>query len=171
MMVVTLHDRTPETVSVYFTKAQQPEIKQMLPQKATSVEEALAEFAKTQLPGATSYGRTIYADGHYIGDVWIYGIDTNNTPNAMLSYCIFEKEMWGRGAATQGVRLFLENARDRFGLQTVGAFTYAENAASIRVLEKNGFVLNETFNEDGILSYYYQMGWFGSGAAGLQEFP
>ena len=157
MMEITLHGRTAETTSVYFTQAQQPEIKQMLPQKATSVEEALADFAKTQLPGATSFGRTIYADGRYIGDVWIYGIDMNDTPNAMLSYCIFEKEMWGRGAATSGVRLFLEEVRERFGLQTVGAFTYAVNAASIRVLEKNGFTLVESFSEEGILSQYYHL--------------
>lgn len=157
MMEVTLHDRTAETVSVYFTQAQQPEIKQMLPQKATSVEEALADFAKSQLPGTTSYGRTIYADGRYIGDVWIYGIDMNDTPNAMLSYCIFAKELWGRGAATAGVRLFLEEVRDRFALQTIGAFTCAANAASIRVLEKNGFSRVESFSEDGILSLYYQV--------------
>lgn len=156
-MEITVRDRTANTAATYFEKAQQPEIKQMLPQKATSVEEALADFAKTQLPGATSYGRTIYADGHYIGDVWIYGIDMKDTPNAMLSYCIFEKEMWGKGAATQGVRLFLEEVRDRFGLQTVGAFTYAANAASIRVLEKNGFSLVESFSEEGILSQYYHL--------------
>ena len=156
-MEITVRDRTANTAATYFEKAQQLEIKQMLPQKATSVEEALADFAKTQLPGATSYGRTIYADGHYIGDVWIYGIDMKDTPNAMLSYCIFEKEMWGKGAATQGVRLFLEEVRDRFGLQTVGAFTYAVNAASIRVLEKNGFSLVESFSEEGILSQYYHL--------------
>ena len=156
-MEITVRDRTANTAATYFEKAQQPEIKQMLPQKATSVEEALADFAKTQLPGATSYGRTIYADGHYIGDVWIYGIDMKDTPNAMLSYCIFEKEMWGKGAATQGVHLFLEEVRDRFGLQIVGAFTYAANAASIRVLEKNGFSLVESFSEEGILSQYYHL--------------
>ena len=156
MMKVTLRDRTAETVAVYFTKAQQPAIKQMLPQKATSVEEALADFAKTQQPGATSYGRTIYADECYIGDVWVYGMDLHDTPNAMLSYCIFEKEMWGRGAATESVRLLLEDVQERLGLKTIGAFTYAANAASIRVLEKNGFVLKETFSEDGELSQFYQ---------------
>ena len=156
-MEITVRDRTANTAATYFEKAQQPEIKQMLPQKATSVEEALADFAKTRLPGATSFGRTIYADGRYFGDVWIYGIDMNDTPNAMLSYCIFEKEMWWRDAATRGVRLFLEEVRDRFGLQTVGAFTYAVNAASIRVLEKNGFSLVESFSEEGILSQYYHL--------------
>lgn len=157
MMEVTLHDRTTETVSLYFTKAQQPEIKQMLPQKATSVEEALVDFVKTQLPGATSYGRTIYADDRYIGDVWIYGIEMNDTPNAMLSYCIFEPDMWGKGAATTGVQMFLEEVQLKFGLKTIGAFTYAANAASIRVLEKNGFSQIESFIEEGILSQYYQL--------------
>lgn len=156
-MNITLRDRTVETVAIYFERAQQPEIKQMIPQKATTVEEALADFEKTKLPGATSYGRTIYADGHYIGDVWIYGIDVDDKPDAMLSYCVFEKELWGKGAATAGVRLFLKEVRDRYGLKTVGAFTYAANAASIRVLEKNGFSLVESFSEDGILSRYYQV--------------
>lgn len=158
MMKVTLRERTAETVSVYFTKAQQPEIKQMLPQKATTVEEALADFAKTQLPGATSYGRTIYADGRYIGDVWIYGIDLSDTPNAMLSYCVFEPELWGKGAATEAVQLFLGEVQEKFGLRTIGAFTYAANAASVRVLEKTGFALVEAFSEGGVLSQYHQRG-------------
>lgn len=157
-MNITLHPRTAETVAIYFEKAQYPAIKRMLPQKATSVEEALADFAKTQQPGAASYGRTIYADGCYVGDVWIYGIDPADTPNAMLSYCIFEPELWGKGAATRAVQLFLTEVQEKYGLQTVGAFTYAENAASIRVLEKNGFTLIETFGEDGVLSQYYQRG-------------
>lgn len=155
-MKITLHPRTAETVAIYFDKAQQPAIRSMLPQKAKTVEEALTDFAKTQLSGATSYGRTIYSDGRYIGDVWIYGIDVNDTPNAMLSYCIFEKGLWGKGAATEGVRLFLEEVWDRFGLQTIGAFTYAENHPSIRVLEKNGFNLEEEFIEQGMASRYYQ---------------
>lgn len=157
-MNITLRERTAKTVAIYFEKAQQPVIKLMLPQKATSVEEALADFEKTQLLGATSYGRTIYADESYIGDVWIYAIDLNDTPNAMLSYCVFEHELWGKGVATEAVHLFLDAVQEKFGLQTVGAFTFAENAGSIRVLEKNGFALVEAFCEGGVLSQYYQRG-------------
>ncbi len=154
-MIISLHDRTAETVATYFVKAQHPEIRRMLPQKAKSGEEALADFVKTRQPDATSYGRTIYADGRYVGDVWVYAIDPSDTPNAMLSYCIFEPALWGRGAATEGVRLFLAEVEAKYGLQTVGAFTYAENDASIRVLEKNGFELEEEFTEDGVASRYY----------------
>ena len=155
-MTITLHPRTAETVAVYFAKAQQPAIRRTLPPKARTVEEALADFAKTQLPGANSYGRTIQADGRYVGDVWVYAIAPADTPNAMLSYCVFEPDMWGKGVATEAVRLFLAEVLERFGLTSVGAFTYAENAASIRVLEKNGFRLMEEFTEDGVASRYYQ---------------
>ena len=156
-MTITLHPRTAETVRIYFEKAQRPEIRRMLPQKAQTVDEALADFEKTQLPGATSYGRTIQADGRYVGDVWIYAIDPADKPNAMLSYCVFAPDMWGKGVATEAVRLFLAEAAERFALTTVGAFTYADNSASIRVLEKNGFRLTEEFTEDGVASRYYQL--------------
>lgn len=155
-MKITLHARTAATAAVYFDRAQQPCIRQMLPQKARTLDEALANFARTQLPGATSYGRTIDADGRYVGDVWVYAIDLADTPNAMLSYCIFEPDLWGCGAATAAVGLFLDEVRERFGLHTIGAFTYAQNAASVRVLEKNGFMLVEEFVENGVASRYYQ---------------
>lgn len=155
-MNVTLHERTAETVRIYFERAQQPCIRRMLPQRAQTVEEALADFARTQQPGANSFGRTIRVDGRYIGDVWVYCIDLSDTPNAMLSYCIFEPDAWGMGVATEAVRLFLAEVRERFGLRTLGAFTYAGNAGSIRVLEKNGFRLEESFEEEGVLSCYYQ---------------
>ena len=154
-MNIILRPRTKETVRIYFDKARQPAIRRTLPQKAQTVEEALAEFRKTQLPGATSDGRTIWLDDQYVGDVWIYAIDMADTPNAMLSYCVFE-ENWGKGIATEAARLFLAEAAEKHGLNTIGAFTYAENIASIRVLEKNGFTLEETFTEDGVTSRYYQ---------------
>lgn len=155
-MEITLHERTEDTVRIYFEKAQQPFIRSMLPQRAKTVEEALAAYRHTRHPGANSFGRTIRADGRYVGDVWVYCIDLTDTPNAMLSYCVFEPEVSGRGIATQAVSLFLEAAAAECGLRTVGAFTYADNAASIRVLEKNGFEMQESFTEEDRLSYYFQ---------------
>lgn len=155
-MTIRLGDRTAETVRIYFEKAQNPIIKAVLPQKAQTVEEALRDFEKTQLPGASSYGRTVLADGRYVGDVWCCGIDRGDEPNAMLSYCVFEPDCWGKGIATEAVGLFLRDACAKYELNTVGAFTFSRNAASIRVLEKNGFALKEEFIEDGEKSRYYQ---------------
>ena len=155
-MEISLRERTEDTVRIYFERAQQPYIRSMLPQRARTVEEAVEDFRRTQLPGANSFGRTIFVDGRYVGDVWIYGIDPADAPGAMLSYCVFEPEVSGMGVATKAVSTFLEKVAVRYRLLTVGAFTYADNAASIRVLEKNGFERHESFEEEGRLSYYFQ---------------
>lgn len=68
-MNIELKDRTADTVVAYFRATRDPEIRRLLPQKATTEAEALADFEKTQRPDATSYGRTIHADGKYIGDI------------------------------------------------------------------------------------------------------
>ena len=154
-MKITLGERTAETVAAYFEQTRSPAIRKTLPQKAQTLEEALADFRRTQEPGAQSFGRTIYADGEYIGDVWCYCMDSVGDPQAMVSYCVFEPELWGRGAATEALGLFLTEIRERFGLERIGAFTFADNTASIRVLEKNGFRLMEAFTEDGVESGYY----------------
>lgn len=155
-MDIYLGERTTDTVKLYFERANNPKIKQMLPQRAKSVDEALDDYEKTLLPDATSYGRTIWAEGRYIGDVWCYCIDMNNDPNAMISYCIFGESYWSKGTATKAVALFIKEICDKYRLKTIGAFTFAENIASIRVLEKNGFIVKEEFEEDGKLSKYLQ---------------
>ncbi len=154
--MIALGDRSEETVRIYFSRAQQPIIKALLPQKAQTVEEALRDYQATRLPDATSYGRTILVDGSYVGDVWCYSLKKQEEPNAMLSYCLFEPACWGKGIATRAVGMFLEDVRERYNLQTIGAFTFADHAASIRVLEKNGFCLLEEFTEDGRRSKYFQ---------------
>ena len=155
-MVITLGERTAETVRIYFEKANRPEIKKVLPQKAKTVEEALADYEKTRLPGATSFGQTILADGRYVGDVWCYCINMEDEPNCMVSFCVFELESWSKGIATAALKLFIEAIRAKYGVKTIGAFTYANNLASISVLEKNGFSVMEEFEENGILSKYLQ---------------
>ena len=156
-MRVQLGERTAETVALYFARARQKTIQATLPQKARTVEEALRDYRATLLPGAASYGRTILADGAYVGDVWCYCIDQAGTPGAMLSYCVFEPSYWSRGVATEAVSLFLTEVKERYGLSTVGAFTFADNRASIKVLEKNGFFLAEEFREDGRASQYLSL--------------
>ena len=71
MMIIALKERTADSVRTYFEKANRPEIKQVLPQKAKTVEEALADYEESLLPNAASFGQTVYVDGKYVGDVWI----------------------------------------------------------------------------------------------------
>lgn len=154
-MNILLGERTAETAAVYFARTRDPAIQRVLPQRAQTLEEFLADFRKTREPGVDSFGRTIRADGQYVGDVWCYGMDPAGDPQAMVSYCVFDQALWGRGIATEALGLFLEEIRERFGLERAGAFTFMENTGSIRVLEKNGFRLTEAFTEDGVESGYY----------------
>jgi len=155
-MVISLGERSEETVKIYFEKAKNPIIKEFLPQKAQTVEEALQDYHAALLQDAKSYGKTIIVDEKYIGDIWCYCIDRNGEPNAMLSYCIFDQTYWSRGIATKAISLFLEEVRREYGLRTIGAFTFSDNNASLRVLEKNGFSVEEEFMEDGRESKYLQ---------------
>lgn len=154
-MRIELRDRTADTVVTYFRMTRDPAVCRYLPQKAKSEQEALDDFEKTRRPGCSSYGRTVYADGRYVGDVWCYGIQREE-PNAMVSYCIFERPYWGRGIATKALKLFLAEVKTKFCAGTFGAFTFSENESSIRVLLKNGFTCVETFTEDAAESKYFQ---------------
>lgn len=155
-MIVTLRERTADTVRIYFEKANKPEIKQVLPQKAKTVEEALEDYKNTLLPNASSFGQTIYADGQFIGDIWCYCIDTSTEPNCMISFCIFETCFWSKGIATAAISIFIKNISAKYGIKTIGAFTFSHNSASIRALEKNDFLIMEEFEEDSTLSKYLQ---------------
>lgn len=155
-MNIELKPRTKENVSIYFHQVQDDEIKKYLPQKAKSEAEAIADFEKTLLSGSTSYGKSIYADSIYIGDIWAYCIG-DEEPNAMLSFCIFNKSMWGKGVATKAAKLFISEIIEKYGLKTLGAFTFSNNFASIKVLLNNGFQEKETFEEDGIESKFFQI--------------
>lgn len=154
-MNIELRDRTEETVRVYFNMTRDEEIQSLCPQKAKTEDEAVADFYETLSDNAKSYGRTIYIDGEYIGDIWCYCIDRDENPNAMVSYCIFKKGYWGRGIGSIALEMFLKEVTEKLQLKSIGAFTYANNIGSIRVLEKNGFVLSESFEEDGTESSFY----------------
>ena len=156
-MIITLEKRTADTVRTFFEKTDRPEIRQVLPQKAKTVEEALENYEETLRPDAESFGQTVYVDGQYVGDVWCYCIDLNDEPNCMLSFCIFELEYWNKGIATTAVKMFIQNICALYHVKTIGAFTFSDNLASIRVLEKNGFVVMEEFEEGGVLSKYLQL--------------
>lgn len=151
---VELRERTEEHVREYFRRTQDPSIRAMLPMTAETEEQAVEQFRRSICPGAKSCGRTIYADGRYVGDVWIYCIHEEDEPDAMLSCCVFDKSAWGRGVAAAAVRQFLPDMAARYDLHTVGAFTYAKNAGSLRVLQKTGFAVEGRFTEDGVDSCY-----------------
>jgi RimJ/RimL family protein N-acetyltransferase len=75
--------------------------------------------------------RTIEADGEVAGNVvsWI------GDEGRLVGYWV-SRDYWGKGIATAALRAFLDEVLER----PLWALVHAENAGSIRVLEKNGFV-------------------------------
>ena len=53
---------------------------------------------------------------------------------------VLRRDRWGQGLATEAVVAFMEEARVRFGVTRFTAVVEAPNAASIRLLERLGFV-------------------------------
>lgn len=156
-MNLILKTRTANHVEVFWDKTQDAEIKRLFPSSMGSLEEALVLFQKSLKKDASSYGKVIYFEGNYIGDIWCYGIDETDEKMAMLSVVIFEKELWGKGIATSVTRMFIEEVFNHFNITKIGAFTYSNNYASIGVLKKVGFVKIEEFIEGGTESIYFEL--------------
>jgi len=93
-------------------------------------------------------------EGRYIGYSGLY---PNFRPGgsvpgeAVLAFC-FARQYWGKGLATEAGRAFVTFGFDQLQLKRIVAVSEVGNAASIRVLEKLGFVCTET--ETGVRSFY-----------------
>lgn len=155
-MDVILKKRMKDHVITFWEKTQDEEIQQLFPFSIESLEDALKLYEESLKDGALSYGKVIYYGNKYIGDIWCYGIDEINEKMAMLSIVIFEKELWGRGIASQVTKDFIKEVFSKYKIDKVGTFTYAFNDRSIILLEKAGFTKVETFIEDGIESIYLE---------------
>ena len=144
-MGIILKTRTKDHVITFWEKTQDKEIRKLFPFSTESLEKALMLFEESLKGNALSYGKVIYFEGKYIGDIWCYGIDESNEKMAMLSVVIFEKELWGKGIATESTKAFVKEVFSEFDIEKIGAFTYSNNYGSIYLLKKAGFLEIETF--------------------------
>ncbi len=95
--------------------------------------------------------RTVVVDGTVAGNVVAWHDDTED--RWLIGYWI-GREFWGRGVATEALRLFLA----RSDVRPFYAHVAEANRGSQRVLEKNGFVrvAGETeLGGDGIVELLY----------------
>lgn len=158
-MDIVLKTRTAEHVAIFWNETQDEEIRKAFPMSDNSLEQALQLFHESQQDHSTSYGKVIYFEDKYIGDIWIYAIDEKDEKMAMLSILIFKKQVWGSGLGTKAMRIFIQDVFDKYSLEKIGSFTYASNHPSIKLLQKSGFVEKDTFFEDGIESKYFEISY------------
>jgi RimJ/RimL family protein N-acetyltransferase len=78
--------------------------------------------------------------------------------SAALGYCL-DDAAWGHGYATEAAHAVLRWAFDTLDLNRVQAEADTRNAASARVLEKLGFVLEGTLREDCVVDGEVSDSW------------
>lgn len=97
----------------------------------------------------------IQFDGKVIGELWMHLNEVNRS--AKLAYRIASSYR-GHGIASEGIQAIVSMCFATSELRTIWADVYDYNTASIRVLEKSGFVLKKVVSrneKDNIKSDYY----------------
>lgn len=104
-------------------------------------QENAREFIESCLNGdASEMFRTIEVDGHAAGSIALLRGSDVYRRNAELGYWLAE-DCWGRGIMTEAVRQLCREGFDAWDIERIWAEPFAHNAASRRVLEKAGFIL------------------------------
>lgn len=83
------------------------------------------------------------ASGRMIGEIELHKGLPAREHVSDIGYWL-AKSHWGRSIMTQAVKAIIEVAFREFGVQRITAPIFAQNIASARVLEKNGFVIEAT---------------------------
>ncbi len=89
----------------------------------------------------------VFREGSFCGLAEVYGY-REPIRKASVGYRLLQEE-WGKGTATEALRIVVDELLAVRGIEIITASTMAENAASARVLRKNGFTLvNRAVDED-----------------------
>ncbi|MBQ4373701.1 MAG: GNAT family N-acetyltransferase, partial [Lachnospiraceae bacterium] len=86
--------------------------------------------------------RAIVMDGQIVGSISVEIADENNSVGS-IGYMILTP-FWSQGIGTEAVRQICGIAYRELAIERIIGEVFTENQASIRVLEKNGFQLEET---------------------------
>jgi len=105
-------------------------------------------FLKQQWRRGLAFPYAITLDGgELIGMVDLFRKTTDDTFE--LGYWV-GKPYWGQGFATEAVKALIQEARAKLNITHLDAGVFTDNPASLRVLEKIGFVI--TGQDDGYFS-------------------
>jgi RimJ/RimL family protein N-acetyltransferase/methionyl-tRNA formyltransferase len=81
------------------------------------------------------------ASKRHVGNIKIGSIDWFHK-NADIGYLIGDKDVWGKGYATEAIRLATDYAINKLGLYHIRAGVMEENVASIKALRKAGYAFD-----------------------------
>ena len=92
--------------------------------------------------GKEGVWRSIWADGQLVGSISVERKDEGGQAIGEIGYMILTP-FWAQGIGTEAVRQICEIAFQELTLEQIIGQVFLENVASARVLEKNGFLLEE----------------------------
>lgn len=104
-----------------------------------SIENAI-QFLELDKQALLGHVFGVYLDQEFTGIARVVQQGDVYRNNAEIGYWLGQP-FWGKGLATATVKLLLEYAFDQLKLYRVFAGVFEHNKASMKVLEKNGFVL------------------------------
>jgi len=114
--------------------------------------------------GARAYLRAGPLASYRLNGFGLYGVEYRQEPGRLMGFCglvrreglddvdlgyAFLPYYWHRGYALEAARAVLKHARAELGLHRVVAIVAPDNAASIRVLDKLGFVFERELRLPG----------------------
>jgi ribosomal-protein-alanine N-acetyltransferase len=126
------------------------------PRTREAAEQRFWERAMHPVEGRLATWATVLKeDGRYIGRCGLYPNirgEQKIAGEAVLAFYI-ARQFWGQGFASEAGRAFVEFGFDELKLERIVTAVQVENTASVRVLEKLGFVVIS--HETGPRSFYH----------------
>jgi ribosomal-protein-alanine N-acetyltransferase len=104
--------------------------------------------------GAGLWGVRLVGEDELLGiaGFWYF----HEPPRLELLYALSEK-VWGRGYASEAASCMIDFGRTHLGMREVLASTDSPNVASIRVLERLGFVLTERRQSNNLDTSFFAL--------------
>ena len=137
-----LRDHEPEDLEPFCEIESDPEYRR--PQPVHPRAELERSFREVWLPPKAMglLATVLKPEGCYIGRCGLYPFRTDSgvlVPREASIAFYIARPCWGRGLATEAGRALIAHGFDELGLRCIHAGINAENAASLRVVQKLGF--------------------------------
>lgn len=110
--------------------------------------DAMRFIAQATAPGSRNLVLAIDVDGQACGGIGIHPLEDVYRRTAEIGYWLAEP-FWGRGIVTGAVQAIVPVAFARYDIVRIQAGIFSNNPASMRVLEKCGFV-REAVHKDAV---------------------
>ena len=145
-MIITFHTWTPAdkpALMALCNAVDRTFLSDRLPYPYTEADADLWLRMVAENDGKEGVWRAIVADGQIVGSISVERMADENRAVGSIGYMILTP-FWSQGIGTEAVRQICGIAFRELALERIIGEVFPENLASARVLEKNGFRLEET---------------------------